>query len=285
MIVYKQYNREQLNNQFNTRRHVPDYAHYFEDWEKRSRQAEKEYTICKNIFFGDHPLECVDIFPSQMPNAKTMVFIHGGYWHLLDKSLFYFLAPAFLDHAITTVFINYPLAPAVSLGSILLSCRKAIQWLHENITSFNGDPLQLYVMGHSAGGHLATMLMAEEGFNFLKGVISISGLYQLEPIALSYLNDILQLDKNTVTTYSPALLKQVNNCPLLLVTGTDETNEFKDQCAHMYHRWKNKQNCIEQLQVAGKNHYSIVNAVAETGSPLQAAIFRLMGISVQHTDR
>jgi len=77
---------------------------------------------------------------------------------------------------------------------------------------------------------------------------------------------------------SPVFLKPANSCPLLLVTGTDETDEFKDQTVEMYNSWKDKHNCIEVLQIPGKNHYSILDAVVETGSSLQSAILHLMNI-------
>ena len=110
MEVYKQYSQQQLDAQYNNRLHVPDFADYFERWEKLSRYAEKEHPVFKDIAYGSHPLECLDIFPAVNANAKTLVFIHGGYWHLLDKRLFHFLASAFLEKNVTTVLLNYPLA-------------------------------------------------------------------------------------------------------------------------------------------------------------------------------
>ncbi len=278
MTVYKHYSQEQLNNQYNNRLHVPDYADYFGRWEKLSRQTEKEHTVIKNIFFGNHPEECLDIFPAENSLAKTMIFIHGGYWYLLDKSLFHFLAATFLKHHITSVFINYPLAPATPMDVIVWSCRKAIQWLHDNVMYFNGDPSQMYVIGHSAGGHLASMLLVNGNANFLKCVVSLSGLFKLEPVMLSYLNDVLRMDMETAVRNSPVYLEPANPCAILLVTGTDETDEFKDQSVEMYNSWKNKHNCIELLKISGKNHYSILDAVAENDSYLQSVFFRLMNI-------
>ncbi|MES1222684.1 MAG: alpha/beta hydrolase [Bacteroidota bacterium] len=278
MQVYKHYSQEQLNNQYNTRLHVPDFADYFDRWEKLSRQTELEYTVFKNISFGTHPLECLDIFPAATPLSKTLIFIHGGYWHLLDKSLFHFIAAEFLKHNVTTVFINYPLAPDVSMNEIVSSCRLAVHWLHENVIRFGGDSSQLYLLGHSAGGHLATMLMTEGSTNFIKAVISLSGLFRLEPIMLSNINDVLQMDKETATINSPVLLKPEIPCPLLLVTGMKETDEFKDQSEELYNSWKHKLRNIDLLKISGKNHYSIVDALTSDNSLLQPAIFKLMAI-------
>ena len=86
------------------------------------------------------------------------------------------------------------------------------------------------------------------------------------------------MDMDIAERNSPVFLKPANSCPFLLVTGTDETDEFKDQTVEMYNSWKNEHNCIEVLKIPGKNHYSILDAVVETGSSLQSAIFHLMNM-------
>src|SRR5580765_2799640 len=194
MNVYKQYNQQQLDEQYNTRLQVPDYTVYFERCERLSRQTEQEHDVLKDIPYGEHEKEKLDIFPSPILHSKTLVFIHGGYWHLLDKDMFHFLAEHFLKYGVTTVLINYPLAPQSSITEIVASCRKAIRWLHSNIIRYNGDPAELYLMGHSAGGHLASMILVEEEAKFLRAVISVSGIFRLEPVMLCYRNDAIGMD-------------------------------------------------------------------------------------------
>ena len=278
MNVYKHYNQEQLNDQYNTRLQVPDYAGYFDRWERLSRQTAEQNTIVKDIPFGTHPEELLDIFPSGIHHSKTLVFIHGGYWHLLDKAMFHFLAGHFLKYNVTTVLINYPLAPKSSIHEIVASCRKALRWIHDNMMRYNGDPAELYLLGHSAGGHLASMLLVEEEAKFLRAVISLSGLFRLEPVMLSYLNDSIGMNRENAIKNSPVFLNPAIDCPLLLVTGTDESDEFKSQSEELYHCWKNKFSDIEVLKVPQKNHYSILDAVIEKDSTLCAAIIRLMNI-------
>lgn len=278
MAVYKHYDRQQLDAQYNNRLHVPDFADYFDRWEKLSRRAEKEHAVFKDIPYGSHPLERLDIFPAATANAKTLVFIHGGYWHLFDKNLFYFLAPVFLEKDVSVVLLNYPLAPSAPMDTIVSSCRNAMWWLQNNVTSYNGNPEQLYVAGHSAGGHLACMLLCGADKHFLKGVVSLSGLYDLEPIMLSNLNAVLQLDAAASARNSPAYLKQTYACPLLLAAGSDETDEFKAQAETMYEHWKNERGAVQLLNVPAKNHFSILDAATEPGSLLQSAVFCMMEI-------
>jgi arylformamidase len=278
MNVYKSYNQEQLNDQYNTRLQVPDYAGYFDRWERLSRQTAEQNTILKDIPFGAHPEELLDIFPSKVHQSKTLVFIHGGYWHLLDKTMFHFLAGHFLKYNVTTVLINYPLAPRSSIDEIVASCRKALLWLHDNMIRYNGDPAELYLLGHSAGGHLASMLLVEQEAKFIQAVISLSGLFRLEPVMLSYLNDSISMDRENAIKNSPVFLNPAIDCPLLLVTGTDESDEFKAQSEELCQFWKSKCSFIKYLEVPQKNHYSILDAVVEKDSTLWAAIIRLMNI-------
>jgi len=278
MNVYKHYNQQQLNNQYNTRLQVPDYADYFDRWERQSRQTAEYNTILKDIAFGDHPEERLDIFPSRNSHSKTLVFIHGGYWHLLDKSIFHFLAEHFLKYNVTTVLINYPLAPKSFLDEIVVSCRKALRWLHDNIIRYNGDSNDLFLMGHSAGGHLASMMLIEEEAKFVQGMISLSGLFRLEPVMLSYLNDLIGMDHETAIKNSPVFLSPANDCPLLLVTGSDESDEFKAQSEELCQCWQSKCSNIELLMVPKKNHYSILDAVIEKDSAVMAAMNRMINI-------
>jgi arylformamidase len=276
-MVYKHYNQEQLNDQYNNRLHVPDYADYLARWEVLSRQTDREYDVRKDISFGHHTRENLDIFPSQKPLSKTMIFIHGGYWHLFDKTLFHFIAPTFLKCDVTTVFLNYPLAPSSLIDEIVLSCCSAMRWLQENIIRFNGSPSQMYVMGYSAGGHLACMLSTKEDIH-VKAVISLSGLFRLEPLMHSNLNSVLGLNPETAKRNSPVFLEPRNFCPHLLATGTVETEEFKNQSVDLYNSWKNTRSLIQLFEVKGRNHYSILDAVTEKDSSLQSEIFRVMNL-------
>ena len=278
MTVYKHYDQQQLNGQYNTRLSVPDYSAYFNRWEKDSLETQKKFSLFKDICFGTHPDECLDIYPAGSPGSKTVIFIHGGYWHLLDKTLFHFLSATFIAHNITSVYINYRLAPAATIDEIVSSCGQAVNWVRDNISRYSGNPSEIYVLGHSAGGHLASMLMTEPDFSFLKAVVSLSGLFSLEPIRLSYLNEMVRLDAASTERNSPVFLNPLNHCPLLLITGADESEEFKTQSTELYKSWKQNPDSIELLEIPGKNHYSILETVTEEGSVVQSAILRLMNI-------
>jgi arylformamidase len=282
MVIYKQYNQQELDLQYNNRFHVPDFEKYLNRSESLSRQAEKKYKPVKDIAYGDLSRECLDIFPSPNPGSKTLVFIHGGYWQKLDKSSFHFIAGSFADYGITTVLINYPLAPGVTMDQIVMSCRNAVNWVHKNIAQWNGDPDQIYIAGHSAGAHLATMIITGEEKqskqNYIKGICAISGLYNLIPIQLSNINDAIQMDKEMAIRNSPVFMNPTELCPLLLTVGGDETAEFKDQSSELSNKWKSKMQSVELKIIPGLNHFSIIDSVYETDAALHQLICKLMSI-------
>jgi len=276
MFVYKQYDQTALDRQYNTRLQVPEYAIHLQRWEDTSREAEKKFKPVHDIAYGDHERERLDIYPSSKKKAKTLVFIHGGYWQKFDKSLFQFVAEAFVSYECTVVLITYPLTPSVPLATIAASCQKAVRWVHANIHQYNGDPDELYVAGHSAGGHLAVMMMCAGPAGMVKGVCAMSGLFDLKPIRLSEINEIVQLDEHAVSRNSPVDLKPVCRCPMVIAVGADESDEFIAQSEALYFSWQKHNVPMELLRLPAINHYSIVESFADINSLLHAAMLQLM---------
>jgi arylformamidase len=286
VAVYNLYDQASLDSQFNNRQHVPDYANYLNRWELLSRQTERELPVLKDLRYGHLPGERLDVYPSLQPRSKTLIFIHGGYWHMLNKGMFHFIAKGFHSYGITTVLLTYPFATEVSMDQIVSSCRNAIKWLCKNAPSIHADSDQLYVAGHSAGGHLAAMLMATNWKRFnshvpanvLKGACFISGLFDLVPIHLSYLNKELKMDRETAIRNSPIRLEPSTTGPLVVAVGEAETTEFTHQSKEIYACWKDKGTAIQLLQLPQLNHYSIVETMVDQNAALHKTICRLMEV-------
>jgi arylformamidase len=164
------------------------------------------------------------------------------------------------------------------------SCKKAVQWVHTNIQQYNGDPGEIYVAGHSAGGHLAVMLMcagrqhSNTSFpaGMVKGICAMSGLFDLEPIRLSEINEIMKLDEHGVSGNSPVHLMPVCPCPMVIAVGAGESDEFISQSVALYTSWQKHNVPMELLRLPAINHYSIVESFADKNSSLHAAMLQLM---------
>ena len=112
-----------------------------------------------------------------------------------DKEGYAFLAEGPLAHGINVAVVGYTLAPDARMDQIVGEIRHAVAWLAEHLADCGADPARIYVAGHSAGGHLTATAMS---LGAVEGGLAISGLYDLEPIRLNYLNVKLGLDAAAV---------------------------------------------------------------------------------------
>tara|TARA_B100000989_G_scaffold160473_1_gene119810 strand:- start:2677 stop:3126 length:450 start_codon:yes stop_codon:yes gene_type:complete len=148
-------------------------------------------------------MQSMDIFPIKKLMGPILAFIHGGYWSSRSKSIGKFLAPFYTAAGVNFVSVGYRLCPAVQIGSIVEDVRNCLDWVYENAGQFESDNNQIFVAGHSAGGHLTGLMCSPSGPTYLKGGCSLSGIHDLEPIRLSYLNAQVRLTLNEVDKYSP----------------------------------------------------------------------------------
>ena len=208
--VFRHYDQQALDREYNNRAKVSDHGAWLARYPRESEATRAALPVRLDVAYGAHPGETLDIFPASGPTpAPIQIFIHGGYWQWLDKGDFSFVARAFRPAGVAVVVINYGLIPSVTMDELVGQCRAAVAWTHRHAASFGGDPGRIHVSGHSAGGHLVAMLMATDWKIFgvpahvIKGGTGISGLYDLEPIRLCYLNDVMKLSPADARRNSP----------------------------------------------------------------------------------
>jgi arylformamidase len=210
-----------------------------------------------------------------------LAFIHGGYWRSLDAHDFYYLAPSFVAAGIAFASINYDLAPAVSVADIVGQCRAALAWLWRSAAELGVAPGRIYVAGHSAGGHLTAMLALTDWpavdrhlpADLVKGGCAVSGIYDLDPIRRSFLNEDLRLDAASARQGSPIrLLGGKRPPPLILAVGSDETDEFLRQQADFAAAWRDHGFNFQVVELPGRNHFTAIDALGDTDHRLNAAV-------------
>jgi len=277
MAIYRSYDKAGLDAQYFLRGRVPEHHEYFRRWAEDSAAVRRARPCRLDI---PYDVETLDLFPAEKKPAPCLVFIHGGYWQALDKSDFSFLVPAFQDAGIAVAVVNYTLAPKAGMDEMVRQNCAALAWLHRNAREYGIDPARIHVAGHSAGGHLTATLLTTDWSTFglernpVRGACAISGLYDLEPIRLCYLNDVLGLDAATAERNSPLRHLPKQSPPLILSVGTGETAEFLRQQDDFAAAWRAAGLPLEMADQPGDNHFAVVGRLGEPRTPLHQAVMR-----------
>ena len=277
--------RPTLDANYNLRAAVPEFQDYFDRYDAKSEAFRARWPGRLDLAYGDTPRQAIDLFLPEATDPPLLVFVHGGYWQSQDRNRFSFVAGPLVEAGAAVALIGYDLAPAVDMDAIVGQIRKALAWLHRHGVELGFDSGRIHVAGHSAGGHLAAMALATDWAaaglpaDLIKGLCPISGVFDLEPIRRCYLNDVVGLDAGQVHRYSPMRLPSAHRCPVTVAVGERETAAFHEQ-SRDYDAHLQEAGVASRLLVQpGADHFAIIMAMADSGSPVVRAILGQMGLA------
>jgi arylformamidase len=288
------YSRDFCEPQYVTSLIAPDLDAVMHRRSELAAEARAKFSARFDIAYGATEKEGVDVYFAEGESRGVMVFIHGGYWHKMDKRDVAFLANSFVSSGITLVQVNYNLAPSVSLDEIVSEVRTACRWVWHNIDHFGGDRHRIYIGGNSAGGHLAAMMAATDWpavdptlpADLMKGGLAVSGIYDLEPLLFTSINDAVRMSGETTARNSPVKYCPTLRGPLLLPVGQLESAEFKRQTRLLAETWNELS--PRQIVVPGRHHSDILLELADPDSELFGATLELMQLArpaASHAER
>lgn len=238
---------------------VPGSLNMVASWEPRALAMRTSHPDHLDISYGAKPRNRMDIF-KVAENAPTLVFIHGGYWQSRAKENFSHFAAGPMAHGINVVMFGYTLAPEATLDEIVAEIHAGLDALVALGPSRGIDVSRLVLSGWSAGGHMTAMAL---GHPHVKAGMAISGIFDLEPIRHSYLNEKLQLDAAMSARNSPLMHKGGAMKPLALVCGDDELPLLRKESACFAGHRATYGLPVSYEEIAGANHFSIMNEMEQ----------------------
>jgi arylformamidase len=261
-----------------------NYQPFIEAYVQRSAQARQQAEDLGGrwveFYYGQTATQRMDLClpaqhtASQPEGCALLVFIHGGYWQELSARDSLFAAAQCIERGVAFCAVDYTLAPQASVADIVAECRVALRTLARKASSLGIDASRIVVSGSSAGAHLAAMVCLERGreerfFSFRpQAAVLISGIYALEPLVGTSINDALDLDVSQAREQSPLLQPLMGFPPALVCWGEIETQAFKQQSLDFADALSAAGTPVEIRELAGRNHFDVALDLADQNSPL-----------------
>lgn len=225
------------------------------------------------VAYGDGARNVMDVFSPEGAAAGLVIFVHGGYWRRFDRTLWSWLAAGPLARGWAVAAPSYTLVPEVRIGRITKEVGRAVETAAARTTG----PIRL--VGHSAGGHLASRMICEGGplsaetRARIANVVSISGVHDLRPLLGTAINDDLHLDAAEAAAESPALLAPMGGARITCWVGADERPEFVRQSALLANIWTGLGAETQSVEAPGRHHFDVIDELADADSGLCGALF------------
>ena len=272
--------------QYNNRANVPEHPSLLADWAARSAAWQDDARAMRTLSYGSGDAEMLDLFLADAEGAPVHMYIHGGYWQANDRKSSSFVARPLVEAGAHVAVIDYGLCPNVTIDEIIRQCRVALVWLWRESERFGGDPDRITVSGHSCGGQLVGMAMAADWAEFgadlpkdlVKGGVSVSGVFDLEPLLNTTINIKVGMDGETARRNSPLFMEPASGAPLALYWGGDETDAFRLQSEAMAAAWGAKGVETVAEAISGVNHFTVLTGMEDPAHPATRAILQQLGL-------
>lgn len=278
-------NTDNINYQYNPRASVPDYNKKLLNSKKLSDLALSKLNGKLDVRYGEGELQTLDVFyKKNTSNMPVHIFIHGGYWRALDKSYHTHMAVPFYEKNIVFFNLNYDLCPNVKLSTITNQIIQGIIWIVKNGHKFNADLNNIVLSGHSAGAHLASLVLStdwkKKGIDksIFKGVSLISGIYDTELVLGLDINKEIKLSHLEAVKNNIFIKKPKINVPVIIAYGGDEPKKWIEQSTK-YQNLLKKYNINSKLVACPRhNHFSLIDMLADKNNRLVKMMLELSNI-------
>jgi acetyl esterase/lipase len=254
-LDWRSMSQQERDRGLNNGEHVPGSVAMVAGWERRSSELRKRHPAHIDLRYGPRERNRID-FLKAADQAPTLLFIHRGYWQARAKEVFTVVAEGPMAHGINVALIGYTLAPEATLDQIVAEIHTGIDVLSGQLPALGAANEGIVVSGWSAGGHLTSMALSHPK---VRAGMAISGIYDLEPIRHSYLQEKLKADEGTVRRNSPMMIEGGPLKPLSLVVGSGELDLLRKQTADFAGHRARYGLPVTYEEIPGANHFTIMD--------------------------
>lgn len=235
-----------------------DYMPFINRYISESQAAREKLDIIPDLKYGPDPAHVLDFFPTDQKGAPLHVFIHGGYWQELSQKESASMAPGIVAAGSAFATLNYRLAPTAPLAKIVEDVHRALHWLAGQAEALGFDRHRVTLSGHSAGAHLAAMMMSRSHEITIERLLLISGVFDLTPIPDTSVNDALKLDRADVPALSPMMLQPTLRPQVDIIVAERDTAEFRRQSREYQQHLLGMGMDASCRVLSGLNHFDII---------------------------
>jgi len=269
-LDWRKMSRDEVDRGLNNGAAVAASADIIAGWEKRSAVLRQRHPQHLDLRYGPRERNRID-FLKAADKAPTLLFIHGGYWQHRAKEVFALVAAGAMAHGINVALTGYTLAPDATLDQIVAEIHTGIDFLAGQLPDLGAAHGGIVVSGWSAGGHLTSMALSNAN---VRAGVAISGIYDLEPIRHSYLNEKLKLDEAMSRRNSPMVMSGGPAKPLSLVVGGAELPLLRKQTADFAGHRARHGLPLTYEEIPGADHFTIMNEMIAPGGRITTLVRR-----------
>lgn len=236
-----------------------------------------------------HPIKHrLDLFvPEGLQDASVLIFVHGGGWSSGDKNLYAFVGRTFAQQGFVTAIVNYRLSPQVQHPAHIEDVARAFAWVYRNISQYGGSAEKIFVMGHSAGGHLTALLALDEKYlgahgltlAAIKGAIPISGVYDVTidpPGPFNVYQIVFGADPQQRRDASPITHVGPNRPPFLILYAQFDFPGFDAQARQLLSGLREYENEATLLEIPNRDHVTIIANIGASHDPTTEEILKFL---------
>ncbi|KAI4483283.1 hypothetical protein M0804_008338 [Polistes exclamans] len=265
----KLYSPSEWSNRFKSAEMMSRYLIFAADATKKARNTTK---CILDIPYGPTERTKYDIYGTDLPDdAPMLIFIHGGYWQEFSKDFAGFSVPVLVENKIKVAIVGFDLCPDVKLKDIVSQIKIAIEKIVSS--ALKSGCRCVWIAGHSSGAHLTAALlhdtkwikyMTELGyFQLIKGLLLISGIYNIEPVVNTSYNEALKLTEDDIKEFNLSTLDTkgytpIKNLKVIATVGEYDSPIFINETREYAQKAMSFVDNVEYILLRDIDHFNIV---------------------------